>query len=100
MKKIFKFFLFAVCAMSSVSVNAQEEQVAGKPNVFIDYFYRLVLQDGTPLTEEDAAWTVRVTHYSSIIQPVSISSIETTTTQKWSVVTQFVRTWTSVTHVS
>ena len=40
MKKIFSIFLFAVCAMSSVSVNAQEEQAPGKPNVFIDYFYR------------------------------------------------------------
>ena len=39
MKKIFRIFLISVCAMSSVSVNAQEEEAAGKPNVFIDYFY-------------------------------------------------------------
>ena len=39
MKKIFRIFLIAVCAMSFVSVNAQEEEAAGKPNVFIDYFY-------------------------------------------------------------
>ena len=41
MKKIFRTLLFVACAMISVSVNAQEEeQAAGKPNVFIDYFYR------------------------------------------------------------
>lgn len=38
-KNLRSLFLF-VCAMLSVTVNAQEEQVAGKPNVFIDYFYR------------------------------------------------------------
>lgn len=41
MKKIIKTLLLVVCAMTSVTASAQdEEQAASKPNVFIDYFYR------------------------------------------------------------
>ncbi|MDD3587989.1 MAG: hypothetical protein PHQ75_12480, partial [Thermoguttaceae bacterium] len=67
---------------------------------FVDYYYRLILSDGTSLTAEDTAWTVRAVHYSTVIQPISISAIETTVKQKWSVVTQFVRTWTSLTEIN
>lgn len=35
-----KTLLIVMCAMFSISANAQEEETAGKPNVFIDYFYR------------------------------------------------------------
>lgn len=64
------------------------------------YYYRLTMPDGQPLTAEDPAWLICVIHYSAVIQPVSISAIETTAKQKWSVVTQFVRTWTSITEVN
>lgn len=41
MKKNLKTLLFVMCAMFSISANAQEEEAAaGKPNVFIDYFVR------------------------------------------------------------
>lgn len=41
MKKELRMLLVAVCAMLSMTANAQEEEAAaGKPNVFIDYFYR------------------------------------------------------------
>ena len=39
MKMNLKMLIFAVCALFSVAGHAQEES-AGKPNVFIDYFYR------------------------------------------------------------
>ena len=57
------------------------------------YYYRLTMPDGQPLTAEDRAWLIRVIHYSTAIQHVSISAIETTAKQKWSVVTQLAHTW-------
>ena len=61
---------------------------------FVDYYYRLTLADGQPLTAENIAWLVQVTHFSSVVQPVEVTAAkETPTANVWSSLTEYSPVW-------